>query len=306
MTQQTRTIKFPASDAGEVERLKESMLGQGFSLRTLEHSVLAGIKEGQAVTLYQTGRLVIQGQDIDGLVQALRLGDKIANGGLNNNSGLNLIRLEPWIGTDESGKGDYFGPLVVAGVKLDSTSASKVALLGVRDSKTLSDAAIRRLGLELIHQVPNAVVAIGPERYNQLYTEMQNVNTLLAWGHARCIENILEKSEAILAIADQFGDEKYIKTALMHRGRTLKLEQRPHAEEDLAVASASILARLGFVTRLEKLSREAGFELPKGAGLEVEIAAKRLVASKGTDALSRFVKIHFRTTSRVLCSKEPQ
>ncbi len=300
MTQQTRTLQFPASDTREVEYLKESLLSQGFSLRTVEHSVLAGIRAAQVVTLYKTGRLVIQGQDIDDLIQALGLGHKPAKSGLTKSSAFTLPRQEPWIGTDESGKGDYFGPLVVAGVRLDSTSAAKIATLGARDSKTLSDAAIRRLGLELINQVPNAVVVIGPERYNQLYTEMQNVNTLLAWGHARCIENILEKSEAVLAIADQFGDEKYIKSALMHRGRTLKLEQRPHAEEDLAVASASILARLEFVTRLERLSREAGFELPKGAGKEVEEVARRLVASKGVDALSRFAKIHFRTTARVV------
>jgi ribonuclease HIII len=123
----------------------------------------------------------------------------------------------------------------------------------------------------------------------------------LGWGHARAIENVLEAGcPASRAISDQFGDERFITSALMERGRTIRLTQRPRAEEDVAVAAASIIARSEFVRRLERLSDEAGLVLPKGASNLVDAAAKRLVRAKGKDALSTFAKVHFKTTAKVL------
>jgi ribonuclease HIII len=302
MTQQTRTLVFPKNDSAATDRLKAALLSNGFTLREIQYAALAGIRDKDVVTLYGTGRLVVQGQNLETLISDLGLADNSVRQATDQHapSHLSITPAGSWIGTDESGKGDYFGPLVVAGVRLESTIAPAIKALGAQDSKLLTESAIRRIGAELLHIVTNSIVVIGPERYNQLYSEMRNVNTLLAWGHARCIENILEKADASLAIADQFGDERFILSALMKRGKTIRLDQHPHAEDDVAVASASILARLEFLNRMERLSLEAGFQLPKGAGAEVETAARRLVASKGREALSHFGKVHFRTTAKVL------
>ena len=43
----------------------------------------------------------------------------------------------PHIGTDESGKGDFFGPLVIAGVLVDEKNAQHFLNLGIKDSKKL-------------------------------------------------------------------------------------------------------------------------------------------------------------------------
>ncbi len=205
-----------------------------------------------------------------------------------------------WIGTDESGKGDYFGPLVVAGVYLEDNLVSKLKELNVRDSKKISDGVIMELDFKLRSICHYSVVVIGPEKYNLLYAKMKNLNRILAWGHARVIENILLQIDAPRAISDQFGDELYIKNALMKLGKKIRLEQRPGAESDLAVASASILARAEFLKRLEGLSRDCGIVLPKGASPQTEEAAKQLVEKLGKENLEKYVKMHFKNTNKVL------
>lgn len=215
----------------------------------------------------------------------------------------------PHIGTDESGKGDYFGPLVIAGVWVDESLQKSLAELGVRDSKELSDRRCQELASAIRDMCPGkyqVVVEISPEKYNQLHEQLlrekRNLNHLLAWGHARAIESLLTRQECKQAIADQFGDEKYIISKLMEKGRAINLLQTPKAERFIAVAAASILARDHFLTRLGQLSKEAGFNLLKGASPEVINTARQIVQKHGADALRRFAKLHFRTTASVLAN----
>jgi ribonuclease HIII len=206
----------------------------------------------------------------------------------------------PHIGTDESGKGDYFGPLVTAAVLVDATAATKLAAAGLRDSKQLSDRKVRRLAGQVRDCCPASVVAIGPEKYNELYDRMRNLNRLLAWAHARAIENLLAQVDCPRVVTDQFGDEAFVRSALMERGRKVELMQYPGAEADIAVAAASVVARDEFLKRLAALSEGIGLPLPKGAGPPVEEAAVAVVRDQGPEALRRVAKLHFRTTARVL------
>ncbi|MEN6560835.1 MAG: ribonuclease HIII [Acidobacteriota bacterium] len=218
--------------------------------------------------------------------------------------GAGLFSPEPGrVGSDESGKGDFFGPLVIAAFFLPEGQDGVLRELGVKDSKRTSDARCREIAAELKRGYPfHSVVTVGPEKYNELWGKMHNLNRLLAWGHARAIENVLERVPAGKAITDQFGDERFVRNALLQKGREIELVQMPRAEEDLAVAAASILARAEFLARLGALSREAGIELPKGASDQVEAAAVKLVRAKGPDILARFAKTHFKTTVRVLAA----
>ncbi len=215
-----------------------------------------------------------------------------------------LIPDEPGhIGTDESGKGDFFGPLVVAAFYMPEDQEAVLAGLGVRDCKKLTDKRVLDIAAALKKAYPyHSIVAIGPERYNALYREMRNLNRLLAWGHARAIENILEKIQVGRVITDQFGDERLVKNALFAKGRNVELIQMHRAEEDRAVAAASILARAEFLDKLARLSAEEGMTLPKGASREVEEAAVRLVKAKGPEVLERTAKTHFKTAERVLAA----
>jgi ribonuclease HIII len=207
------------------------------------------------------------------------------------------------IGTDESGKGDFFGPLVIAAFFMPEGQEGVLRELGVKDSKRISDGRARDLAESLKKAYPfHSVVTIGPEKYNELYDKLRNLNRLLAWGHARAIENILERVPAGKAVTDQFGDEKFVRNALLKKGRDIDLVQQPRAEEDAAVAAASILARAEFLTRLHFLSKDAGVDLPKGASAMVEDAAVKLIREKGPEILGKVAKLHFKTTVRVLAA----
>ena len=204
------------------------------------------------------------------------------------------------IGIDESGKGDYFGPLVIAGVYVAHEQEEQLRAAGVRDSKTLSDKKATALAEQIRALCPSTIVVIGPERYNSLHASFKNLNRLLAWGHARAIENLLEKVSCDRVVADQFGDERFLKNALMAKGRTVTLIQKPRAEEEVAVAAASIVARAEFLRRLQELSARYGVPLPKGASDVVITAGKEFVRQHGAEALGQVAKLHFRTTASVL------
>ena len=205
------------------------------------------------------------------------------------------------IGIDESGKGDYFGPLVIAAVFVDAPTQGELKLMGVRDSKKLSDGRVLEMAPDIKTICPHSVIAIGPQKYNELYAKIKNLNRLLAWGHAKALENLLERGVTCgRAISDQFGDERLIVNALQEKGRTIVLEQRTKAESDLAVAAASILARAEFLIRLKRLSSEVGTTLPKGSSPAVELAARMIIKKHGQERLELVAKLHFKTTKVVL------
>ncbi len=206
------------------------------------------------------------------------------------------------IGTDESGKGDYFGPLVVAGVFILDEQQKVLAELGVKDSKRLSDNRVREFADLIKRGYKHSLVAIGPEKYNELYSKLRNLNRILAWAHSRAIENLLEEVHCTLAVTDQFGDKVYVLNALMKKGRNIELIQRPKAEEDLAVAAASILARAEFLKRLYFLSQDIGIDLPKGSPPFVVETGIELAKAHGVQVLDKVAKKHFKITKRIMDS----
>lgn len=212
----------------------------------------------------------------------------------------------PTIGTDESGKGDYFGPLVAAGVYVNEKSKPILEKLGVRDSKKISDEKILKLAEEIKRICVNqySVIEISPETYNNLYDtfkkENKNLNTLLAWGHAKAIEEVLNKVECTNALSDKFADEKFIISKLQEKGKKITLRQEHKAESNIAVAAASILARARFLDKLKKLSQEYNINLSKGASDVVIEQAKEIIKLSGIETLKKIAKLHFKTTESVI------
>lgn len=210
----------------------------------------------------------------------------------------------PYIGTDESGKGDYFGPLVIAGVYTTPETAEQLLSLGVKDSKQLKDGQMKTLASEIQRVVgPSGwhIIEIGPKRYNELYERFKqggkNLNHLLAWGHSKVLEMLLEKNpNCTHAIADQFGSEHYIRSQLQTRGQQIQLHQTPKAEANVGVAAASVLARVRFVQKLGQLGTSLGVTLPLGAGSQVVARAREITSTRGVDALREIAKLHFKTT----------
>ena len=246
---------------------------------------------------YTSGKLLVQGKNIENIAIEI---DKI----LGVSSGFeqsNLIDFnqEKYIGTDESGKGDFFGPLVVAGVQVDKNNKQKFIELGIKDSKKLDDKKILMLANQIKANSVHSVVVITPVKYNELYTKFNNLNKLLAWGHARAIENILEKSPCNYALADKFGDESLIKNALMQKGRSIVLNQMVRAESDIAVAAASVLARAEFVKRMQELELRYELQLSKGVSDKVIQQAQTFISKYSFDRLREIAKMHFKTVNEL-------
>lgn len=205
----------------------------------------------------------------------------------------------PHIGVDESGKGDFFGPLCVAGVLVDEKTAEKFAELGIKDSKKITDKKILTLEPIIKECAPHSVVAVSNGRYNEMYASIKNLNKLLAWGHARTIENILEKNECTYAISDKFGNDHFIQDALMKKGRGIRLDQMVRGESDIAVAAASVLARAAFIHKIEQMQQDYGIMFPKGCAGQVKDFAREFIAIYGKDRLKEVCKTHFKTYNEV-------
>ena len=294
--------------------MKSCLEVRNYAFREVPYARFAGEKEKTTVVFYESGKLVVQGKGAQEFVEFVLEPEVLKQARLGYEAVLNPDLLLPRIGVDESGKGDFFGPMCVAGVYVNEAVINAWKDAGVRDSKNISsDKKISDLA-KLIKDTPGCVttvVAIGNEAYNRLHAKMGSVNAVLAWGHARVIENLMGQRHRmnpppLRAISDQFAASKsVVQRALMSMGRELELVQRHKAEEDLAVAAASILARDEFVKRLAELGQDYGVELLKGAGTNVDILARDLFVQHGVAALAKISKMHFRTALRAQGLPEP-
>lgn len=256
------------------------------------------------INLYTSGKLLIQGKAAQEWITFTLEPDILKEVVIGYEEVLDPEAFQPHMGIDESGKGDFFGPLVIASAYVNEDLVGKLRDMGVRDSKKISSDNVALNMARDIRKVLGdqcAMITIGPQSYNRMYAKIRNVNKMLAWGHARAIENLLEKvPDCPRALSDKFGPTHQIERALMDKGKKIKLDQRTKAESDPAVAAASILARAGFLYALRKMGKEYHIEVPKGASDKVRREAEKLVADKGPGVLLDTAKCHFQTTDKVL------
>jgi len=298
----------------QAKALAAALRARHWKFREVPYARFAFESDKANVVFYESGKLVVQGKGTQEFVEFLLEPEILKQARLGYETVLNPDLLLPRIGVDESGKGDFFGPLCIAGVYLNEHVVKAWQDAGIRDSKKISsDKKISELA-EKIRKTSGCVVntvTIGNEAYNRLYARMKSVNTILAWGHARVIENLMALRHQmnpvpVRAISDQFASSKdVVAKALMSLGREIELVQKHRAEEDLAVAAASILARDGFVKGLAKLEKQFSVKLPKGASTAVDEAAKKFVAEQGAENLPKIAKVHFRTAFRAQGLPEP-
>ena len=307
---------YTISLADEQQKRITDIVNDGtWQLKEIPYAKWSAKKNNVSVTLYSSGKLTIQGKGTDEFIEFVLepevtgIIDKPAEpaepaekeSDITENH--TLIPL-PHAGIDESGKGDFFGPLVISAVFVEESDSSPLIDAGVKDSKLIKNA---KKITETARKIKNivqgrfATVAIGPEAYNRLYGNIRNLNKLLAWGHARVLENLLEKVPSCnMALSDKFGGSSLISNALMEKGRNIKLHQLTKAERDIAVAAASILARDEFLKRMKQLEDNFGIPLPKGASRKVEETAVEFIMTHGADNLNRIAKMHFKTADKVL------
>jgi len=295
-------------DAVQASALEQHLRSHGYAFESVPYARFAAHRDQVKAVFYESGKLVVQGKGTQDFIEFVLEPEILKQAELGYETVLKPELLDPRIGVDESGKGDFFGPLCVAGVYVNAGILKAWVNLGIRDSKNVgSDRKIAELAHAIL-KTPDcvaSVVPIGNEAYNRLHAKLGTVNAILAWGHARVIENLLERESEmrpppLRAISDQFAASKSaVARALMRRGRHFRLVQRHRAEEDLAVAAASILARHEFVTRLAALERQYHLKLPKGGTEAVNDAAREFILRHGRESLSKIAKLHFRNTLRL-------
>jgi len=295
------THGLTAEQAAKLRALLEEL---GFQFTPKQYTLFFAQKNKLSVAAYEKGpKVLVQGKGVQEFVQ-FELEPKIFGEAKLGYEEVHAPEMfEPHFGVDESGKGDFFGPLVISGVYVDRGIARKLLDAGVQDSKRIgSDARVRTLA-QIIRKTAGGLietVLIGPERYNELYEKFGNLNSLLGWGHARVIENLLaKKPDCPRALSDQFADARVIKRSLLQHGRKIKIQQRPKAESDIAVAAASILAREAFIGWLERRGKAIGLVLERGVSASVKETAKKLVEKSGPQSLREVAKVHFRTAHEI-------
>jgi ribonuclease HIII len=288
------------------ESLKILLNMGNYKRKEVPHTLIAVEAQDCVVNLYKSGKCLVQGKGAEDFVIFFLEPNVLQAATVGYEELLNPELVSPHMGIDESGKGDFFGPLVASAVYVDPDLAHAMQDIGVKDCKQLTDKAVFFIGnktRQLLGPKRFALVAIGPEAYNRLYAKMRNVNTLLAWAHARCIENLMETvPDCPRAVADQFGAKQVIERALMKKGRSIKLEQRHKAESDIAVAAASVLAREAFLRSLGRLGEVNGIQAHKGCSEQVKASAIELIKKSGPEILLKTCKCHFRTTDQVLAA----
>lgn len=288
----------------QAAKLKILLREEGYKFESRPYTLYFAQKDKLTIAVYEKGpKVVIQGRGTEDFVKFRLEPDILGEAKLGYEEVLNPEMFQPHFGIDESGKGDFFGPLVIAGVYVDRELARHFQEAGVADSKRISsDKRIRDLAAVIRKSgASQSVVAIGPDRYNALFAKIGNLNHLLAWGHARVIENLCTlRPECPRALSDKFADVRVLQRALMEKGRSIALDQRTKAESDFAVAAASILAREKFIDWLETTGRRLGVLLPRGVSASVKEAAKKIVENGGRDALGAVAKMHFKTAAEVL------
>ncbi len=280
-------------------KLEADLQNQGFSLSKPLHTVFQAKKKGVSCTLYLSGKLTVQGKDKGEFIE-FYLEPLIGDFSYTHPAAAVSADMHAHIGIDEAGKGDFFGPLVIAGVYADEDGIKKLVEMGAADSKRINDRLIDKLAPQIMKAFDYSIIRLNPKKYNELYESFGNLNRLLAWGHATAIEELHQKTGCNQALIDQFAAESVVETALQRKKLDITLTQRHKGEEDPVVAAASILARHGFVHGLDKLGKEIDFDLPKGAGHLVIKAGRRLVNAKGPQILGDVAKLHFKTRQEVL------
>ncbi len=291
-------------EEGDVEKLRELLKRGGFEMLVKPYAYYGARKGKLNVTVYEKGpKVLIQGKGTEEFVKFILEPEILGEARLGYEEVHNPEMFQPHFGIDESGKGDYFGPLVIAGAYTDSESTRALMEAGVMDSKRVSsrDRIVNLSGIIRRTQgVKVSVILVGPKRYNELYERFANLNELLAWGHAKVIKELSELVPGCpRALSDQFANPRVLERALARQEVNVKLQQRTKGESDVAVAAASILAREAFVRWIENASETWGLALPLGAGAPVLASGREFIALHGRERLAEIAKFHFKTTNQL-------
>jgi ribonuclease HIII len=291
-------------DDGQMGRLRAILDGRGWKPAEVAYARYSFRGPDVNVTAYESGKLVVAGKGTEDFVLHTLEAEVTQAPKLGYDAVLHPDWFEAHAGLDESGKGDFFGPVVAATVIAGPPAIEAWIKAGVKDSKKIADAQIVKLE-KIILGTPGAAAktcACGMAKYNELMSRPgANLNRLLAWQHATALQEALARRPVPWGLLDQFTEQPLVQRELERKGvRDFELRMRTRAEEDPVVAAASVVARAEFLRRMHELSKRFGAKLLKGAGPQVKEQAAEIIRKFGAPALADFAKLHFRTAYEVV------
>lgn len=297
----TYTAKLPGEQMERLQRVCES---RGWKPFEVAYARFAFKGPDVNVTAYASGKVVVAGKGTEDFVTMTLEPEVTGVARLGYDEVLHPDWFEAHAGLDESGKGDFFGPVVAATVVAEKAAIEAWRKAGVQDSKKIAEPRILQLD-KLIRETPGVVVKTcwcGMQKYNELMARPRaNLNSLLAWQHATALLQALAEKRVTWGLLDQFTEQPLVQRELARKGETVfDLRMRTKAEEDPVVAAASVVARAEFVRIMRKLSERFGAPLQKGAGAQVKTQARQIMERFGVRALGDFAKLHFRTAYEVV------
>jgi ribonuclease HIII len=297
--------RMSATDVFELDPRAGKLLGDalqraGFRFTPLQHAIFQARGEEVVVSLYASGRLVVQGRGTESFRARFRAG-RTPRGAPGAHGGDDLPPAAGAMGSDEAGKGDTFGPLVVAAVALDEAGAAEALQAGIADSKALTDARVRALAAHFGERLPHELRVLPPPEYMAAWIAAgRNVNKLLTRLHVECLTALRARCDATVAVVDRFAADSPVKRELASRAPGLRVVEVPRAERHPATAAASVLARAAFLDGMEALEQEWAVDLPLGSGTPVAPALRRWAEVHGKDTLGRVAKLHFKNVQTFL------
>ncbi|MEZ5415278.1 MAG: ribonuclease HIII [Opitutaceae bacterium] len=297
------TIKL---DEAQLQKLRAHCEARGWAPMTVAYTHFAFKAEAAKVNIsaYTSGKVVIAGKGTEEFVQNTLEPEITGSPKLGYDEVLHPDWFETHAGLDESGKGDFFGPVVAATVIADKAAIDAWREAGAQDSKKMAESKIIELD-RLIRNTKGAVVKTclcSMPKYNELMARPRaNLNGLLAWQHATALMQALAEKPVAWGLLDQFSEQPLVQRELKRKGvANFELRMRTKAEEDPVVAAASVVARAEYVRQMHTLSKQFGDKLQKGAGPLVKEQANQIIAKFGARALGNFAKLHFRTAYEVV------
>lgn len=295
----TRVFVVDAARARSLEEHLRAALPPDAEWRRVDHARFAVKAMGVSLVCYTSGKVVAQGKSLDAFVSEFLSGADSAEQKAKAEDA-SLPFDVPTIGSDEAGKGDYFGPLVVASVYAEPSRKDELIAMGIADSKTLSDQRMFPMA-ELVERGFDCEVRVlMPTDYNVRWAAERNVNHVLADLHADAIAALLQRYPEANVIVDQFGKESLIADRLRARAaKPKRLIQVPRAEAHPVVGAASVVARVRFVEGYRECEAGSGTDLHLGGGAPVDIAARRAFAIGGRDLMAKIAKLHFKNSERI-------
>jgi ribonuclease HIII len=299
------TVKL---DDAQMEKLRAILVQRGWTPFEVAYTRFAFKAEHLKtnVSAYTSGKVVVAGKGTEDFVRDIIEPEVTGAAKLGYDEVLHPDWFEAHAGLDESGKGDFFGPVVAATVIADRPAIESWIKAGVKDSKRIAELQIFKLD-QIIRETKGVVVRTcfcGMPKYNELMSRPHaNLNRLLAWQHATALDQALAAKRVPWGLLDQFTEQPLTQRELAKKGvKDFELKMRTKAEEDPVVAAASVVARAEFQRQMVLLSKRFGARLQKGAGPLVKEQAAEIIQKFGVRSLGEFAKLHFRTAYEVVAA----